>query len=405
MSDAQRQTAPRVSFLIATHNRRSVLLHTLDQIAGCGLPRNQFEVLVVDNASTDGAAQAVREHHPDVRLIVLPTNHGPCAKNTALALARGELIVFLDDDSFPQPGSIARMIDHFAANPLLGAAIFTITLPDGSKECSAYPNVCIGCGTGFRRTALLEVGGLPQDFFMAAEEYDLSLRLLDAGWRVSRFDDLHVTHLKSPESRFPRRISRLDARNNLLLALRRFPDPWRFRYAAAWFERYRLMAIANRCRIPFWAGTIEGLARGLAAEHEPINPAAFEQFAKLDQTRLHLQGVSRRLNLRRVLFLDLGKNFLVFQLAAHECGLEIAGIADARLGGRGLRFRGLPILSDAQASVLNYDATIVSNLSPVHAAQRHRQWQQLDPRPVLNLFQPEAYPPTLPAASTPAKAA
>ena len=52
------------------------------------------------------------------------------------------------------------------------------------RECSAYPDVFIGCGTGFRRQALVEVGGLPEDFFMQAEEYDLSLRLLDAGWTV-----------------------------------------------------------------------------------------------------------------------------------------------------------------------------------------------------------------------------
>jgi len=67
------------------------------------------------------------------------------------------------------------MMKHFDANPRLGAAVFTITLPDGSRECSAYPNVFIGCGTGFRRTALEQVGGLPADFFMQAEEYDLSL--------------------------------------------------------------------------------------------------------------------------------------------------------------------------------------------------------------------------------------
>jgi len=66
---------------------------------------------------------------------------------------------------------------------------------------------------------------------------------------------------------------------------------------------------------------------------------------------------------------------------------------------------GLPILSDGDASALDYDTAIVSNLCPVHAAQRHRQWQQFDPRPVLDLFQLEAHPATLAAVSALAKAA
>ena len=46
------------------------------------------------------------------------------------------------------------MVEHFEAMPSLGAAVFTVTLPDGSRECSAYPDVFIGCGVGFRRAAL-----------------------------------------------------------------------------------------------------------------------------------------------------------------------------------------------------------------------------------------------------------
>jgi GT2 family glycosyltransferase len=379
---------PRVTFVIATHNRRDVLLHTLEHVAACGLAAGEFETLVVDNASSDGTVEAVSERFASVKLLRQTVNRGPCAKNAGIRAARGEFVVFLDDDSYPGPRSVRRMIEHFRIDARLGAAVFTVTLPDGSRECSAYPDVCIGCGTGLRRRALLEVGGLPEDFFMAAEEYDLSLRLLDAGWRVRGFDDLHVTHLKTPASRFPSRVARLDARNNVMLAMRYFPDSWRTRYALAWLERYRLMAIANQQRRAFWLGAAEGIARGVAGEYRPMRREAFEQFARIDQTARWLSGLQKRLGLRRILFVDLGKNFLAYEIAARECGLEVVGIADERLGGRGLRYRGVPILSDADAMNLRFDAAVISNLSPVHSSRRRQSWQQRARCPVADLFQP-----------------
>src|SRR5437764_15129381 len=117
---------PRVSFVISTYNRCAVLLDTLDRIKQCGLGRDDFEILLVDNASPDGSAEVISELHPDVRLFALRENRGPCAKNVALAEARGRYVIFLDDDSFPLPLSTARMIHHFEHSPQLGAAVFTI---------------------------------------------------------------------------------------------------------------------------------------------------------------------------------------------------------------------------------------------------------------------------------------
>lgn len=390
---------PRVSFVLPTFNRRHVLLHTLEQIHRCGLIQQEFEILVVDNASSDGTPEAVRERFSSVHLLRQATNRGPCAKNQAVAMARGEFVVFLDDDSYPQPGSLRRMIEHFDADPSLGAAVFTITLPDNSRECSAYPNVCIGCGTGFRREALNQVGGLPEDFFMAAEEYDLSLRLLDAGWRVEPFDDLHVTHLKSPASRFPGRIARLDARNNTLLAMRYFPEPWRVAYAMEWLERYRLLSKASGLASAYWAGAIEGALRSVSIEPRPMRAEAFEQFTRIEQTAQRLADAARRLRLRRVLFADLGKNILAYRLAAQRCGLEVVAIADLRLGGRDLSFRGLPIVSDDAAAQMDFDAVVVSNLSPVHARTRAAFWRQKQARPVLDLFATDHTPCIRPRAA------
>src|SRR5436190_14420596 len=76
-----------VSFLISTFNRRDILLATLRRLHECGLPRAAFEVVVVDNASSDGTAQAVTSQFPRVKLIVLCENRGSCAKNEGLRIA------------------------------------------------------------------------------------------------------------------------------------------------------------------------------------------------------------------------------------------------------------------------------------------------------------------------------
>jgi hypothetical protein len=350
-----------------------------------GLCESEFEIHVIDNASTDGTADAVAPLS-HICLYRQTTNHGSCAKNIAIPNAKGEFIVFLDDDSYPEPGSIERMIRHFHERPRLGAATFTITLPDGSQECSAFPNVFIGCGVGLRREALEEVGGLPEDFFMQAEEYDLSLRLLNAGWEVTTFDDLHVTHLKTPVARSSARVMRLDVRNNILLIARHFPDRWAIPFCIDWLRRYWMIACANQHRRAFLIGLLQGSIHALRRGRSPVSTRTFEQFARIGQIEDQMRRAQRRHGARTVLFIDLGKNVLPYWLAARTCGLRVVAIADNRLATK--TYRGIPIVSDHDARQLAFDIAIISNSSPVHARTKTAAWRSIDTRPVIDLLAP-----------------
>jgi GT2 family glycosyltransferase len=377
---------PAVSFVISTFNRREVLLRTLGELQQCGLDATRFEILVVDNASHDYTAKAIAEHFPQVRAFKLMRNRGSCAKNIAIGHARGQFIVFLDDDSYPMPGSMTRMLEHFAIDPDLGAAVFTVTLPDGSRECSAYPDVFIGCGTAFRREALEEVGLLPEDFFMQAEEYDLSLRLLQAGWDIRTFDDLHVRHLKTPNARRSWRTTRLDVRNNLVVATRFFPKEWMPRFALDWMKRYRCIAAAKQQRSAFWIGLAQGAIASLRpGSRRPISPEVFERFTRMNQIEQSLRDGADKHALRSILFIDYGKNIFPYWLAAKKLGLKVVAIADGRMPS-GTRYRGIPVVNDSIARRLDFDAAIVSNSSPVHAQNRAQLWRTLDSRPVLELI-------------------
>lgn len=384
-------TMPRISFVLCTHNRRAVVLETLSQIERCGLDGGEYEIHVVDDASTDGTGEAIAERFPGVRLIRQKRNLGPVSKNAALPFVRGEYVVFLDDDSYPLPGSVARMMEHFGAEPGLGAAVFRVSLPEGGEESSAYPNVFIGCGTGFRRSALEEVGGLPDDFFMQAEEYDLSLRLMEGGWQVRRFEDLRVRHLKTAVSRVSGRTVALDVRNNLVLIGRYFPRRWVLPFAVDWARRYHMLAESNGQERAFWRGLAWGIWRWVfGLKRRPVSYGVFESFARLGETYRRMRRAQARLGLHRVVFVDLGKNALAYWLAARRCGLEVVAVADPKLAGGGRKYHGIPILRDEEARRRQFDAAIIANLSPAHAWKRLEEWRKETWKPVVDLFAPAA---------------
>ncbi len=247
---------PKVSFVLATFNRSEVVADTLARVVQCGLNGRDFEIIVVDNASTDGTPDAVASVAD--RVIRLDRNMGSCAKAVGIEHAQGRYIVFLDDDSYPRPGSVSRMVERFEEDPRLAAAGFTICLPGRGKEGSALPGVFVGCGVGLRADVLKAVGGLDRTFFMQAEEYDLCFKLLGAGWGIGVFEDLQVEHLKTSQARKSDRTTFLDVRNNLRVVERYLPGPHRRIYRQEVIQRYKWLAERDGHRSAWVKGVVAG---------------------------------------------------------------------------------------------------------------------------------------------------
>ena len=380
---------PEVTFVLATFNRREVLVNTLRQVMDCGLPGSAVEVIVVDNASTDGTADQVRRDFPNVRLIESAKNLGSCAKSLALEHVRSPYTMFLDDDSYPRPGSVERMLDYFASDDRLGAAGFRVHLPDGGEECSAFPGVFIGCGVGLRTGALREIGGLDRDFFMQAEEYDVSFRLIQAGWRVRTFDDLHVEHLKSPQARYSSRTTFFDTRNNLLLIERYLPDESAKIYRTDWLQRYRWLAAANGHGGSFSQAVANVRQQGPSQRRRfagfRLGSAAFETLFLWEDVERRMRELHDN-GIRRIAFADLGKNVYAYHRGARETGLSVLGIADDRFFRPGRHYRGLPLIPIDRIDDLKPDAVLISNTSFVHAAQTQRRLSARITIPIFNWF-------------------
>ena len=188
------------SLLISTRNRREDLLRTLRVMAPAFLPGH--EVLVLDDASDDGTAEAVASELPAVRLLRHPARTGYiAARNELLAAAGGELAISLDDDAeIVTPGFLDRIAEHFAAHPrcgVLALRIFWGRTPPPAAPVTDPPRRVqsfVGCGHVWRMEAWRSLPPYPAWFEMYGEEAFASYELLRRGWEVHYLPSVLVHH-------------------------------------------------------------------------------------------------------------------------------------------------------------------------------------------------------------------
>lgn len=183
---------PRVSIIIATHNRAHLLPRAVESARGAG---GDAELVVVDDASTDGTA-AVCRAMPGVRYVRVERNQRlGGARNVGILASRGELITFLDDDDVRLPGSLDLQVAALDSAPEAGFVYGQAML--GDQDCVptgyVYPTPCprgdifwellernfIACPAAlFRRSCLYRVG-LPGATIPGIEDWDLWIRLAE----------------------------------------------------------------------------------------------------------------------------------------------------------------------------------------------------------------------------------
>ena len=217
--------APDVSVSIVNTSSRDLLLACLESLESDRDGPVSVDVTVLDNASEDGSAEAVRERFPWARVIAQRHRAGFGANhNTVIRATRGRYVYVMNEDATVEPGSFERLVAYMDSHPEAGAAGPHIRYPDGRHQPSAwrFPSPAtaalgtltlsrvgieqsrgdvprrvdwaMGCALLVRREALERIGLFDEGFFIYSEETDLCRRLADAGYETHFVPQVTVIH-------------------------------------------------------------------------------------------------------------------------------------------------------------------------------------------------------------------
>jgi len=196
-----------LSVVVLSYNRKEALRATLTHLCARE-PTSRAEIIVVDNASTDGSAEMAEREFEGVRPVRLERNAGVAGFNRGAELAMGDVLLILDDDARPEEGALDAALRAMERDPAIGAVPLLPRHPatrraewsfaDRAGACDDWP--VMGCGNLVRAAAWRMAGGYEAGYFLYRNDADLAMSLLEAGWKV-HFDPGWVVWHDSPQAK------------------------------------------------------------------------------------------------------------------------------------------------------------------------------------------------------------
>lgn len=224
-----------LSVITVSYNTRDLLRGCLDSVISTLGSRLEYELLVVDNASTDDSVAMVRDCFPQVHLFDNLENRGFAAgSNQAIAESSGRYVILLNPDTVVREGALDGMMRLLEGRSDIGVVGPKLLFPDGSFQHSAfsfpslamifldffplhhllsnsrvngrYPRRLYEMGEPFlidhplgaalmvRRQVIDDVGLLDEDFYMYCEEIDWCMRIKNAGWQIVCWPQAEIVH-------------------------------------------------------------------------------------------------------------------------------------------------------------------------------------------------------------------
>jgi len=257
----RRANNPLISVVVCTFNGSRTIDECLLHLTRLNYPN--YEVIVVDDGSTDNTPKIVRRY--PVRSIRTENRGLSAARNTGCELARGEIVVYIDDDAYPDPDWLDYYHDAFerSSHAMIGGPNLVPLDDPAVAQCvgrapGGPAHVLLtdtlaehvpGCNMGFRKSCLQAVGGFDPVFRVAGDDVDVCWRIQEKGWTIGFAPSAVVWHHRRPSIKAYWKQQRGYGKAEALLHEK-------------WPERFN-----SSNHLP-WAGTIYG--PGLLAVRRPV---------------------------------------------------------------------------------------------------------------------------------------
>lgn len=230
------ETLPYVSVVVPTYNRRALVLACLESLRRQDYPLDRYEIVLVDDGSTDGTAEAVAAAMagwPGTFMLIRQANSGPAgARNTGIRASQGAIVAFTDSDCTVSPNWLAALVAGFTderiagvggpirnvaprgwiAEYLTAAAFFRHRVRHGRVE------YLLTASAAYRRDVLQNIGGFAERRGAWGEDADLSFRVAAQGYYLSLvYDNISNHHgIYSGVHRFAASLFRYGYGNSVL---------------------------------------------------------------------------------------------------------------------------------------------------------------------------------------------
>jgi O-antigen biosynthesis protein len=240
---------PPISVVVCSHNGAATLEETCQGLRVLDYPC--YEVIVVDDGSTDATADIARRH--GFRVISTKNRGLSSARNTGLEAASGEIVAYLDDDAYPDHHWLTYLAQAFRMGDYVGVGGPNLSPPDdgtvaacvarapgnpvhvliSDREAEHIP----GCNCSFRKDALEAIGGFDPRFRVAGDDVDVCWRLRECGWQLGFNPAALVWHHRRGSLRAYWKQQRGYGRAEALLE-RKWPEKYNSAGHSVWQGRF-----------------------------------------------------------------------------------------------------------------------------------------------------------------------
>jgi len=219
----------KIDIIFISYNRKNDVIFNLDKMSKY---KSINKIIWADNGSSDGTEMLDTSNYGNVESIKLKENIGIAAYNRAVEHSDSDIIIVLDDDSHIEEDAIGNVEKYFTADKQLGALAFDIILPSTGETVTndwkpGNTTTFWGCGAAVRTSVWKKLGGYREELFLYTNEFDLSIRIWNAGYKVRYTDEIKAYHRVSTMNRTSDRLISYSLKNDYIFANTYFDAKYR----------------------------------------------------------------------------------------------------------------------------------------------------------------------------------